>query len=178
MSTPKLRLEGTLASCFNLGVQVPQVSWTSSIHKTPEKVGQDKDPMTFHVNLLMSPDKALMEIAQGHRETMIFEHAALNQGIGHAVANEGIGNGVSHLIGIAATRRHAGKLRLKIQATFTPRFVDADLGDHPAATIEHGHVTNGSRGGALALAFHATLGAGMRVGCNDKTFDIIILSVD
>ncbi len=39
----------------------------------PRKIRQDKGPMALHVDLLMSPAKTLMQIAQRHRQTMIFE---------------------------------------------------------------------------------------------------------
>lgn len=118
----------------------------------PRKIRQDKGPMTFHINLLMSPEKTLVKIAQRHRQAMIFEHPLLNQSIGHAIANESIGNRVSYLIGIATSWRNAGNWGLKIQRTLASGLVDTDLGNNPTAAIEHGQLLRPPPPGPQRLA--------------------------
>src|SRR5262245_11597308 len=134
--------------------------------------------MGLHVDLLMGPQKAGMEITQRQLQVVILLHPAHDRQRRHAVAYQGIGHGVSHFPGIPPAGRYAWNRCLEILATGTSGLVDPNIGDNPGATVESPNVSNTSRDHVLAFAFFTTLRTGVLFGLDRLVLHLIGLAAD
>src|SRR5918992_3711186 len=142
------------------------------------KLRDDESPVLFPINLVVSPEKTRMNIAQRQRQAIVLLHAADHQPVRHAIANEGIGHGVAHLIGVAASVRHTGNGSLEKLAALASCLIDADFGLDPRATVKRRHMMDTSAQDTLAFAFLATVGTGIILGLNRVTLNIIVWVAD
>src|SRR4030095_1742380 len=134
--------------------------------------------MGRHIDLLVCPQKARMDIAYRDLQVVLLLHPAAHRLIRHAIANHRIGDGVTHFPGIAPARRHTGNGRLEILAACTAGLIHAHFGDNPGTAIEGRNVRNASCHHALPFALRPALWTGIILGLARLVLKIIGLAAD
>ena len=134
--------------------------------------------MGGHIDLLVCPKKARMDIAYRDLQVVVLLHPADHRLIRQAIANHSIGDGVTHFPGRAPARRHTGNGRLEILAAGTAGLIHANFGDNPGTAMEGRNVRNASCHHALPFALRPALWTGIILGLDRLVLKRIGLAAD